>query len=136
MHLESWEKLCELKFRGGLGFRDLKAFNMALLAKPTWRILTEPELQVSRLMKSKYFSNESLLYVQDYRYTSLVWTSILWGRDLSFNGVRWNISNGSSVRVWKDPWLPRDSSFYPFRVSSGVSQNLKVSNLIDSITNS
>ena len=35
----------------GLGFKDLEAFNKALLGKQVWRLLTKPNLLVSKVLK-------------------------------------------------------------------------------------
>lgn len=39
----------------GLGFRDLKAFNLAPLAKQGWRLLSNPQFLLARVPKDKYF---------------------------------------------------------------------------------
>jgi hypothetical protein len=61
IHWMSWEKMGRAKSFGGLGFRDLVSFNKVLLAKQRWRLLQNPYSMVGKILKEKYFPNESFL---------------------------------------------------------------------------
>ena len=49
LHMENWNHMCTSKKSGGMGFRDFRAFNSAMLAKQGWRIMTQPDLLLSRI---------------------------------------------------------------------------------------
>jgi hypothetical protein len=53
----SWEKMGRSEQKGGLGYRDLECFNMALLAKQGWRFSHNPNSLVARIMKVEVFSH-------------------------------------------------------------------------------
>ena len=73
----SWEKLCTPKSEGGMGFRDLKAFNLALLAKQGWRIKRNPHSLVHKVFKAKYFMDSPFKEAQLGRRPSYAWRSIV-----------------------------------------------------------
>ena len=50
LHWLGSSKLCRRKVEGGLGFRDMEAFNKALLAKQFWRLITQPSSLVNRVL--------------------------------------------------------------------------------------
>lgn len=96
---------------GGMGFRDLKPFNLALLAKQRWRIQQYPNSLVHKVFKAKYFINSSFKDAQLGRRTSYAWRTIVAAKQVIDRGFRWCIGNGASVHIWKDRWLPNPESF-------------------------
>jgi hypothetical protein len=40
---------------GGMGFKNLQAFNLAMLGKQAWNLITKPESLITKLLKAKYF---------------------------------------------------------------------------------
>lgn len=57
----SWTKMAKPKKKGGLGFRDITAFNDALLAKISWRILKNLSCLLARCLLGKYCQDSSFL---------------------------------------------------------------------------
>ncbi|KAL5558848.1 hypothetical protein UlMin_035059 [Ulmus minor] len=75
MHWCTWERLCVHKLNGGMGFRDLKLFNKAILAKQAWRILTCPSSLAARVLQGFYFTNSTFLQVRELSKVSLLKTA-------------------------------------------------------------
>jgi hypothetical protein len=54
------EDLCT-KRQGGMGFRDIHCFNLALLAKQAWRLLDNPDSLCVTILRAKYFPDGDLM---------------------------------------------------------------------------
>lgn len=76
IHCHTWNRLCELKSHGGLGFRSLSQFNLALLAKQGWRLLSYLDSLLTRTLKAKYFSNTNFMESTLGQLPSYTWRSI------------------------------------------------------------
>jgi len=64
---------------------------------------------------------------------SYSWRSILHGLEIMKKGMVWRIGDGSNLKIWSDPWLPRDQSRKPI-TPRGVSLLTYVDELINPIT--
>jgi hypothetical protein len=61
MHWYAWWKLCYPKNEGGMGFRDFHSFNLAMLAKQVWRLITAPDSLCAQVLQAKYYPDGNIL---------------------------------------------------------------------------
>ena len=83
----AWERLTLPKSQGGVGFRNMRAYNQALLAKQAWRLLTNPESLCARLLRAKYYPNGNLVDTVFPSNSSAVWKGIEHGPELVKKGI-------------------------------------------------
>ncbi|XP_012836236.1 PREDICTED: uncharacterized protein LOC105956874 [Erythranthe guttata] len=134
VHWARWKELCKSKDFGGLGFRDLHAFNTALLAKQVWRLLVSPHSLLGRIFKARYYPHSDILGSGLGSNPSYTWRSIWGAIELVEKGSRWRIGNGAKVTIWRDKWLPRERTFKVFTPRENWPIDMKVQSLIDGNT--
>lgn len=100
-----------------------------MVAKQAWRLLENPSSLVGQILRARYFPNGDFLTAGYGQSPSLIWRSILWGRQVIEQGLIWRIGGGTSVRVFHDKWIPKPYTFSPL-INRGLSLEAKVFDLI------
>jgi len=93
----SWGKLSAAKVYGGMGFKDLSAFNLAMLGKQGWKFITEPDSLVARVFKARYFPSSSYLTTKIEHNPSYVWRNIMRAKFIVCGDARWRIGSCASI---------------------------------------
>lgn len=131
MPYKKWSHLCHPKNQDGMGgFCDLHAFNLALLAKQSWKLITEPHTLLTCILGAKYFSSTNILHASTKPGISYAWRSLLVGLQLLQLGIRKRVGTSLSIHAWQDPWLPKSHSFKPLPYNHYLVENLRVADLI------
>ncbi|KAF5447348.1 hypothetical protein F2P56_032905 [Juglans regia] len=131
IHWTSWKNMGRAKAIGGMGFRELHSFNLAMLAKQTWRLIHYPQALVSEVLKAKYFPHGQFLNAKLEHKPSYFWRSIMAARDMIVKGTRWRVGNGATINILQDKWIPRPTTFRVQATCPSISIGDKVSSLID-----
>ncbi|KAL0700618.1 hypothetical protein Bca4012_056740 [Brassica carinata] len=109
----AWNKITSYKKEGGLGIRDMLAFNKALLAKQAWRLITKPSSLIARVYKAKYYKKSDFMYARSYQSSSYAWRRIVQTQPLIKKGMKWIVGDGKNINIWKDSWLPDKETVLP-----------------------
>ncbi|KAL0004281.1 hypothetical protein SO802_011842 [Lithocarpus litseifolius] len=124
-----WKQMCFPKSLGGLGFRNLQAFNLAMLAKQAWRILTNPTSLLARVLKARDILCATLGTNPSYS-----WQSIFNSLEVIRKGTRWCVGNGKKIHIWDDKWLPTPTTYKVITSPNNLLTFPMVSSLIDPST--
>lgn len=77
MHWAVWCRLCVPKKLGGTGFIYLHAFNLAMLAKKSWHLITMPDSLCARVLQPIYYPNGNMLKAGPKKGSSFTWQCIV-----------------------------------------------------------
>lgn len=112
-----------------MGFRDINAFNLVMLAKQAWRLIQGTLSLFYRVYKVKYFPTCSFMEVELGHNPFYVWRSLLRARELLQEGFVWRVGDCCTIGIQSHKWLPHPSLFW-----DGVDQLLKVCDFINPYT--
>ncbi|GAU47144.1 hypothetical protein TSUD_379210 [Trifolium subterraneum] len=110
----SWDQVCLPKVKGGLGVKDLKLFNLALLSKWKWRCIVDNDVlwyDLSRFRYEESFGNLLSWEVHKSRSKDSIW----WRDILKVGGMAGDLwfpknvcsmlGDGNLIGFWKEKWL-------------------------------
>ena len=57
----TWDRLCAHKSVSGMEFKKIHEFNIAMLGKQGWQLLTNTSSLVARIFNARYYPTSSFL---------------------------------------------------------------------------
>lgn len=114
------------KSRGGLGFRDLHGFNLALLGKQCWNLIVKPDALVFRVLKARYYPDCHMLQATRVGGSSYTWSGIYEAKEEIKNGLRWVLGDGQSILINSYKWLRNKENLCVAQESMRNMQDWKV----------
>ncbi|GKV04880.1 hypothetical protein SLEP1_g16977 [Rubroshorea leprosula] len=137
----SWDKVCSSKMKGGLGVKDLRKFNLALLGKWWGRLASGEESLFYKTIQHKYGCLEGRWreWVQaDDQRGSLWWRNLCRidvmdpnSRGWLTGGFKLKLGDGQSVNFWKDVWTGDQSlaNRFPRLYLASTDKDMRISQM-------
>ena len=132
IHWKNWGSLTQPKANGGMGFRDLRLFNHAMLAKQGWRLMHDQNSLFFKCFKTRYFPRCHFLDATVSPNSSYIWRSIMSAMPILRSRSCWRVGNGESIKVLMDKWIPNYPSNRVLHLVHEGEEDWRVSNFIDS----
>ena len=94
--------------------RNLKLFNKAMLAKQCWRLMTNPNSLMAKILKMNYFPHSEVLDAKVPPNASFIWRSIMSARGVIKLSAREIVGMVTLLTTGLTPGCPHCLIFVPF----------------------
>ncbi|KAH9751894.1 hypothetical protein KPL71_014488 [Citrus sinensis] len=94
-----WDRLCRPKTYGGLGFKQLHNFNIAMLGKQGWQLLSNSHTLVSKIFKARYYPKSSFIEASLDSNPSYAWRSIMATQKVIIQGSCIRLGGGGDITL-------------------------------------
>ncbi|KAL5583448.1 hypothetical protein UlMin_015890 [Ulmus minor] len=95
--LKAWDAICKPKSCGGLGFRRMKDFNVAILSNWGWKILTGASSLCLSILRTRYLHHTGLFDSQVKAGDSRFWKAILHSVNVLKEWACYVVEDGCSI---------------------------------------
>ena len=114
-----------------MSFKDLEAFNVAMLGKQGWKLQTDSNRLVLRIFKARYYQNNSYLESKLGHNPIFVWRRIFSAKVVVRQGAGWKIGFGFNTPIVGELWIGAGTSIPPVGLDMLALQPYSVGHLID-----
>ncbi|GJX28323.1 putative RNA-directed DNA polymerase [Tanacetum coccineum] len=130
----NWDAVCKPKVEGGLGIKSLNSWNISLMSKHIWNIVTHKESLWVKWINVYKLKGRSFWDIPEKAGACWAWKNLLRYRDLFRDHIVHKIGDGLSTSLWFDNWsvICPLNKFISRReiLSSGLSLNCNVAEII------
>ena len=79
-----------------------------MLRKQVWKLVTNPNSLVAKVLKAKYYPKESIFKCKVPWNASWIWQSLVGVSEMVERRTMRKLGNGKSKTVWKGNWIPKN----------------------------
>ncbi|GJY57634.1 RNA-directed DNA polymerase, eukaryota, reverse transcriptase zinc-binding domain protein [Tanacetum coccineum] len=130
-----WSDVCRPKNQGGLGLKSMHEWNIALMAKHLWSIISNKNTIWVKWVKVHKLKGKNLWDIDLNKGMSWSWKHLLNLRDKIKEFVNVKLGNGKTCSLWFDKWHPGGPLSklidHMMIYMAGLDINAKVIDLID-----
>lgn len=101
----AWKDCCFPKVEGGLGFKDLKKWNLAATMYQLWKIISMVDSLWVRWVYAFELKRKGFWTMSIPSRCSWTWRAILKHRDMALQFIKSIPGVSSNFLLWHDPWL-------------------------------